>query len=110
MKAIGACDESKLRTSSRTFSHRRSLSGANPPGMTRASKASADTPSTVVSTSNGPYPFLPCSGLSSRQRDGHRDALLAEAEDRVEQFHLLEQVGGEDEYFAISQWHSQTLD
>src|SRR5215472_11354684 len=34
--------------------------------MTRASKLVADSPSTVVSTASGPYPFFPVTGWLSR--------------------------------------------
>ena len=41
------------------------MSGAYPPGMTSASKSVADSPSTVVSTATGPWPFFPVTGWSS---------------------------------------------
>ena len=66
MNAMGLSAVSKARTSASTASERRSLSGANPPGMTRASKWAAATWSTVVSTASGPYPFLPVTGETSR--------------------------------------------
>ena len=54
MKAIGLFASSNARTRSSTVSERRSLSGAKPPGMTRASKSPSATCSTVVSTGTGP--------------------------------------------------------
>ena len=64
MKAIGLPAPSNARTRSSTACERRSLSGANPPGMTRASKSPSATCSTVVSTGTGPWPFFPCTGWS----------------------------------------------
>ena len=109
MNAMGLPAVSKPRTKSSTASERRSLSGAKPPGMTRASKSAADTSSTVVSTASGPYPFLPVHRLAVQARHRHRRAFLPQAVQRVEQLHVLEEVGREDEHGLVRQRHGPTL-
>ena len=105
MKAIGLPAPSNARTRSSTACERRSLSGANPPGMTRASKSPSATCSTVVSTGTGPWPFFPCTGVVVEPGHGHLDVLLGQPVQRIQQLHVFEVVRGQDENGALCESH-----
>jgi hypothetical protein len=50
--------------------------------------------------------FLASDRLVVEPCHGHRDILLAESIDRVNQFHVIEPIGGNDQYLLVSKRYS----